>query len=102
MDGGVQVRPANYAPFTIKQRYQADAPDSVLAYALSQVGKPYDSRGIINFGLHSRSWHDDKAWFCSELVAAAFDQAGVPLVLVPDNKRVTPRDLTLSLALRKI
>src|SRR4051794_17860996 len=54
-DGGVQVRPRNYAKFTAAISYMVDAPDKVLDAARSQIGKPYDWRGILNFGLH-RDW----------------------------------------------
>lgn len=101
LDGGVQIRKPDYAKFTAKAIYRADAPDTVLDFARKQVGKPYDARGILNFGLH-RNWKDDSSWFCSELVAAAFDQAGVPLVMTPNAGRVTPRDLTLSIMLYKV
>lgn len=66
-------------------------------WALTQVGKPYDWRAILGMAA-DRNWREDDAWFCSELVAMAFEQAGSPL-FNPDMQvwRVTPRDVLMSL-----
>ena len=53
----------------------------------------HDWGGVIGIGFRRR-WHDHDAWFCSELIAAAFADAGEPLVRV-DAWRITPRDLYL-------
>ena len=71
----------------------ARSPRAVLAAARSQVGKPYDWRGVLGIGARRR-WHDTDAWFCSELVAWAFARGGSPLVRI-DTWRITPRDLYL-------
>lgn len=68
-------------------------PDAVIAAARSQIGKPYDYRGVLGIGARRR-WQDDGSWFCSELVAHAFEAAGEPLVRV-QAWRITPRDLYL-------
>jgi len=51
----------------------------VEAMARSQVGKPYDWRGVFRF-LSRSTPSVDGAWFCSELVAAAFAAAKFPLL----------------------
>lgn len=81
----------------------------VLRYASSQVGKPYDEAGAIGAGVTSgrgimlsvfagvlmpitrvgtviaigadliNRWNPERSFFCSELVALAFENAGVPL-----------------------
>lgn len=66
--------------------------DTVIAAAASQIGKPYDYTAVIGLGLH-REWRDDDSWFCSELVAWAFVQAGSPLFRSDSLHRVTPQDL---------
>jgi uncharacterized protein YycO len=99
-DGGVQVRKRDYKKFAAVKKYQVEAPGDVIAFALSQVGKPYDRTGIVNFGLH-RDWRAKDSWFCSELVAAAFESAGRPL-LQGDYRRITPRDLMLSPFLQEV
>lgn len=95
-DGGVLIRQPNYESFTAVNRFYVDAPDSVLSFAHQQIGKPYDWRGILNFGLH-RNWRETDCWFCSELVEWCFEQAKSPLLsTATDVRRYTPRDLTLS------
>lgn len=68
-------------------------------WARTQIGKPYDWSGIVGL-VARRDWHNPGRWFCSELVAAAFEQAGRPLLNVQQLDRVTPRDLSLSPYLR--
>jgi uncharacterized protein YycO len=71
--------------------------DQAYEWAQTQVGKKYDHTAI--FGLaFDRDWRAKDSWFCSELVAEAFEQVGAPL-LNPDVDvwRVTPRDILLSL-----
>lgn len=63
-------------------------------FCRSQVGKPYDWKAVLGIGLH-RDWRDDAAWFCSELVAAALEYAGIEPV-AKDASRVTPDDLLRS------
>jgi uncharacterized protein YycO len=69
--------------------------DKVLAFARAQIGRPYDFISVL-FGfpfrldLGSRKNH---RWFCSELVAVSFEQAGYPLVERRNKDRITPEDL---------
>lgn len=106
MSGGVQARPANYAKFDTVALFtiQLPADDEAKFYAFlhAQLGKPYDKSGIANLAIQNRNWHDDDSWFCSELVAAAFEHAGHPLVIVPNADRVTPRDVSISPLLKQI
>lgn len=67
-------------------------PQGVIEAARSQIGKPYDYTGVLGIGFH-RNWQQDDAWFCSELVAWAFQQAGCPLFRTGASRRVTPQDL---------
>ena len=99
---GVWVRPREYIreskgfnilrvrlPATVAQR------DAFYAFAYAQVGKPYDTKGILGF-MAGKPWHDDGAWFCSELVAAALQHAGIfPRPLHVHRNRVTPQELLL-------
>lgn len=66
---------------------------AIIAAARSQIGKPYDWQGVAGIGFRRR-WQDDDAWFCSELVAWAFEVGGHPLFR-SKPWRVTPRDLYL-------
>lgn len=70
-------------------------PAAVIAAARSQVGKPYDWRGVIGIGFRRR-WQDEDAWFCSELVAYAFEAAG-DLLFRAKRWRIRPPDLYIPL-----
>jgi uncharacterized protein YycO len=67
-------------------------PAAVLAALRSQVGKPYDLTALFGL-LVRRDWQEPDAWFCSELVAWAFDQGGSPLFRREALYRVTPQHL---------
>lgn len=77
-------------------------------WALTQVGKSYDWSAIAGFVIRcgkpaKRDWHDQRAWFCSELVEQAFNEAGIPLLQDSGEfNRITPRDLMLSTNLIRI
>ena len=51
-----------------------------------------DVTAIVGLGLH-RDWQEDDRWFCSELVAWAFEKAGEPLFRAEVLRRVTPQHL---------
>lgn len=67
-------------------------PDEAIRAALSQVGRSYDLTALFGILIH-RDWQEDDRWFCSELVAWAFDQAGSPLFRHEDVHRITPQHL---------
>ena len=69
----------------------ATDPAAVIEWAKKQEGQPYDTSGVLGIAMR-RAWQDSAAWFCSELVAAAFHAAGTPLFRT-DAWRITPRDL---------
>lgn len=81
--------------------YQVDADEQkTIAYAESQLGKPYDWAGILGWGLR-RDWQEDDAWFCNELVAKSLLEAGTPVVN-SELYRITPRDLLISPLLERV
>lgn len=65
---------------------------AIIQAARSQIGKPYDLAGILGIALH-RDWQDQDKWFCSELVAWAFEKAGFPLFRAEALHRVVPQHL---------
>jgi len=67
-------------------------PAAVIAAASSQIGKPYDLTALFGM-LARRDWQEADAWFCSELVAWAFQQGGSPLFRPEALYRVTPQHL---------
>lgn len=68
-------------------------PRAVIAVAREQVGKPYDTRGCLGIAVRRR-WQDDDSFFCSELAAFAFHEAGDPKFSA-DAWRITPRDWSI-------
>jgi uncharacterized protein YycO len=91
---GVKIRPFDYAKCEYVYRYvDCTIPqyNLVIDYATKQIGKPYDFTGIINLALH-RNWREKDSWFCSELVAASFEAAGIYLIR-DDVTRITPQML---------
>lgn len=46
----------------------------------SQIGKKYDWVGLFGFGF---GIHDGRRWFCSEIIAAALNHAGIKTVTKP-------------------
>ena len=60
-------------------------------FAMSQLGKPYDWGAVLGLPFRGR-WDSDNRWFCPELCAVAFKQAGITLV-DEHSSRITQRDL---------
>jgi len=85
-----------------KQRYgdtemvRLNHPDPLgMVHAVrGQLGKPYDYWAIAGFLFH-RDWQRSHAWFCSELVAWASEDAGRPLFRRNALNRVTQEHLWL-------
>lgn len=100
-DLGVKIRPLNYIKPT-KQLFAVvkcndEISEKVIAFATSQIGKPYDFISLLGFMLRmDLGSRDDKRFFCSELVAQSFEAAGYPLVDRMKVDRITPRDLLIS------
>jgi hypothetical protein len=103
---GVNYRPINSTEGDRVEEYKVILTPFIrhlyLEKLLSQKGKPYDYISLAGMVIH-RDWEtDDSSWFCSELVAWAFNQAGRPLVRTEHKNRITPKDLLLSPLLERI
>lgn len=102
---GVAIHPPD--TYAHQEVFEIAAPDVVVdlaeiwAKAQAVAGKRYDWTAIYGMAAR-RDWHDPGAWFCSELVAAAFEAAAFPLLRADHLNRVTPRDLLLSPYLRPV
>lgn len=70
-----------------------------LDFALELVGRGYDYRAVARF-VSRRPAADNERWFCSELVFAALEAAGVSLLERIDAAAVSPGLLSLSPLLR--
>ena len=59
----------------------------------SQIGKPYDFIGILDFvtgSTQDRNWRDESAWFCDELGVWAEERANITPRLPDPVYRLTP------------
>jgi uncharacterized protein YycO len=94
-EGGVKIRPANYAVFTaikiIRFPVTVEQKAGVLDSATAQIGKPYDMGAIFGIEIH-RDWRNPKKWFCSELVTAALESGKVIKPIATNIDRIVPRD----------
>lgn len=77
------------------QDFVVNVPQFDWVWLNAQIGKPYDWSAIYGMAFN-RDWHSENSWFCSELVAAAFEQSGYPLLRIGQENRVTPRDISIS------
>ena len=76
--------------------FEVSGVNEAFAWALTQQGKKYDWRAILGLAV-DRSWQERGRWFCSELVAAAFEKINLPLLnFYAPVAFITPRDLMLS------
>jgi len=67
----------------------------IRAFMRQQEGKPYDVPGILGFVFRRPMGASQDRWFCSELVFAAYEHAGISLLRSPAYK-VKPCDLAMS------
>ena len=65
--------------------------EAATAFLYAQLGKDYDSRAIFGWAGAGRDWHDEYAWFCFELIAAAIEAGSAYRFL--NLNRVTGNDL---------
>jgi hypothetical protein len=97
--GGVKQRPHDYQLFKAWRQATITTPlaDKIVDLVRSQEGKPFDSIAMKHvLSDEPRDWKVPDAWFCSELICWACEEAGLFKVVVPKD-RVTPSDLLLLL-----
>ena len=111
-DGGVEERPWGYDATYKPVEVIVDVPatpaqtDACHAYLRAQCGKPYDLGAIARIAQRDAwptvesilrdeppEWRDESKWFCSELVEAALEHAGI-IPRAPDTvRKITPARL---------
>lgn len=69
--------------------------DLAIEYALELVGRGYDYKAVLRFVSRQPAADNDR-WFCSELVFAAVESAGLPLLSRTSAAAVSPGMLALS------
>lgn len=101
---GVQIRTPDYEKFRRVVRVTLPAPPEMVQAFYdslhSEIGKPYDSEGILAFVL-GRDWRDPCAWFCSELQGDKLEKCGYfPTPLATPSNKLTPPGLLLACSAR--
>jgi uncharacterized protein YycO len=74
--------------------------NTITRFLIAQIGKPYDWRGVFQFVLREHV-HTHNRWFCSDLVAAAFNFVDVPLLNLPYYK-ISPAMVSYSTRLHRV
>jgi uncharacterized protein YycO len=72
-----------------------------LDFLSAQVGRKYDFGGIVRFMTRQKS-PKNKRWFCSELVYAAIQAAGLNLLNENEAYKISPALLSLSPYLHRV
>jgi hypothetical protein len=104
MEGGVQIRPANYCTPKREMRYAIPVEDDqyvkAMDFAHAQIGKGYNKMGILGLTLDT-GWSNSDEWFCSQLETAISVAGGFPMLNVLPNytRKITPEMLHLSQSL---
>lgn len=98
---GVEDRPQNYERWAHVTRYTilATEPqyDQFWRFSDAQMGKPYDVRGLVDSFILGREWRENDSWWCSELVGACGEAAGLWQV-PPEVRAIDPGDCVFLLA----
>jgi hypothetical protein len=92
---GCQDRPQDYETWARQTRYTIDVTRSqwlrYWEFSDAQLGKPYDSRGLIESFVLGRQWRDDDSWWCSEWIGANLEYPRI-VKIPPEVKSVEPGD----------
>ena len=99
---GVALRPGSYQEWGTRRRMvlRTDKADAIIAAAMSQLGKPFDSsavsfRSFIDTDGFPRDkpWHDPSSWFCAEYVTWSEEIGGFwDHALIYPKQRISPID----------
>lgn len=98
---GVAVRPPDYQQFGIRRRMIINTPraQAIVDAAMLEIGKPFDDSALKEFLSDAivRDWRMPSSWFCSELIAHSFDEAGywAPMRLIIAKNRISPSDFLM-------
>lgn len=65
---------------------------AAIAYAKSQISKPYDYTALIGIFFH-RDWGDPSDWYCAELAASTIVNGGKKLFRRKFISRIVPQHL---------
>ena len=99
------MRPPNYQGFGYRRQMvlKTDRADAVIAGAMKELGKPFDSSALWDFLADDfpsdeiRNWRNPDRWFCAELKVCKLEDSGFyPFQLPWPKNRVSPTDILLT------
>jgi hypothetical protein len=97
MDGGVQIRPADYEKFALQIRVTIPVTDEQYekfwASVNAKIGEKYDKAGILGIAMGINVASPGKV-FCSELQAQGIKDAGI-IWIAKDASKIDPETLRL-------
>lgn len=97
-EGGVQIRPADYAKFTVIYPFSATVTDEQYALAwgclMAQVGKPYDFLADAGILCH-RNWREDGHWMCADLWTFVMETAKIIGHIADEVNFITPQHVLI-------
>jgi hypothetical protein len=82
---------------------KTDKADAIIAFAMAQIGKPFDNSALYSFWSDAapgeRDWHNPDMWFCAELVVCSIEAAGFwsPVPAQWPKNRISPPDIFMML-----
>lgn len=98
---GVQIRPAAYIGNSRMLRLvlpaTEDQAEAFYDFMEAQIGKPYNKIGILAFVVNA-NWSSVGAWFCSQVVTTALQEAKWLGELSETPNKIDPDDLRLILS----
>lgn len=68
--------------------------NKLIEIANKEVGKPYDTFGVIGLSIH-RNWQEDDKWWCSELIPYLLLNWGIKLFNSNFIHRIVPQHLLI-------
>lgn len=96
-----QHKPRTWVEYYAVEGMTPEMRDAAERFLTTQLGRPYDTWGIIGF-ITRRGRHPNGKWFCSELVFEACRVAGVELLARTEAWEVSPGMLCRSTRLRPV
>jgi hypothetical protein len=101
LEGGIKVRPSNYATFTEIEEVVIPCTDAqkaaVIKDAVSSIGDSYDLVDICGI-VFRQNWHERSHEICSVFLTQKLNNNGLTALRVTEHytPSITPRDLYLS------
>jgi hypothetical protein len=97
LSDGVKLREVDSDKYLILEvEVTEEQYDKIHLTAIKQLNKSYDWLGVIGFAFN-RDWQETDKWFCFELVAYCFKEAGVNLLRYNNLSRISSNIMLSSL-----